>query len=67
MARRRPATEPEHTGISTVPEGARQRHCAQRDAVPDGGACTIACPAPRRGVRILRFVEVRVLDGGGAM
>ena len=34
--------------LEALPEGARQRNCEQRVAVPDGGSCTIACPAPRR-------------------
>ena len=37
--------------IKALPEGARQRHCAQRVTVPDGGSCTIACPArPPQGL-----------------
>ncbi len=44
-----------------LPEGARQRHCAQRDAAPGVRSGTIACPAPRGG----RFPRARVgLDFG---
>ena len=41
--------------LEALPEGARQRHCAKRVAVPDSGSCTIACPAPRR-TRSLRVL-----------
>jgi len=44
--------------LEALPEGARQRHCAQRDAVPVGHTCTIACPAPRRGEVSARSVVV---------
>ena len=52
--------------IKALPEGARQRHCAQRVTVPDGGSCTIACPArPPHGLipRSLEGLRTRPRTG----
>jgi hypothetical protein len=58
--RRRPTPSPGEPGRGALPEGARQRHCAQRAALPEGRSGTMACPARPVGSRIPRVSRGRM-------